>query len=175
MAQVLGRVTGVQLDSPRGADVVHGVRVPRSWLETGETIRVKLPRSLSCARCGGGGCDDCGRAGALSLWPRDEPPAELELHLPRRTAAELDAAPTLVLRIPEAGGRPPVESGHGRGHLLLRVSASTEADANVRRIERAPSAPASATTAAGPVSPRRWLPLLALALLALISFILSRP
>src|SRR5688500_2199650 len=106
LAQVLGRVTGVQLDSPRGADVVHGVRVARSWLEAGDTVELTLPRNLHCAECDGGGCDRCGRAGAVSLWGREEPPAVLEVTLPRRSAPELRGEPVIVLRIPDAGGWP---------------------------------------------------------------------
>lgn len=136
MAQVLGRVAGVHLDSPRGADVVHSIRVAPAWLERGEAVEVTLPRNLCCAHCAGGGCDRCARSGAISLWGRDEPPAVLEVTLPRREPAELERDPGVVLRIPEAGGFADPESGLPRGLLLLKVSASAEPDPSVVRIKR---------------------------------------
>jgi hypothetical protein len=159
--------------------VVHGVRVARSWLEAGDTVELTLPRNLHCAECDGGGCDRCGRAGAISLWGRDEPAAVLEVTLPRRTAAELRGEPVIVLRIPDAGGWPAADSGYPRGHLLLRVIASADPDPSVVKRPRDPSRrvrPLSLT----PESARRLLirgGLLAVALLsiALIAYLSSRP
>jgi hypothetical protein len=136
LAQVLGRVAGVHLDSPRGADVVHSIRVAAAWLERGEAVEVTLPRNLCCAGCAGGGCDRCARSGAVSLWGRDEPPAVLELTLPRRRADELEREPGIVLRIPDAGGFAEPESGLPRGLLLLKVTASPEPDPSVVRVKR---------------------------------------
>jgi hypothetical protein len=159
--------------------VVHGVRVARSWLEAGDTIELTLPRNLHCAECDGGGCDRCGRAGAVSLWGREEPAAVLEVTLPRRTAAELRGEPVIVLRIPDAGGFPAADSGHPRGHLLLRLIASADPDPSVVKRSREPSRrvrPLSLT----PESARRLLlrgAALAVALLsiALIAYLSSRP
>jgi hypothetical protein len=40
-------------------------------------------------------------------------------------------AEPFVIRLPERGGLPPLGSGLPRGHLLLRVEPSAQADANV--------------------------------------------
>jgi hypothetical protein len=146
LAQVLGRVAGVHLDSPRGADVVHSIRVDRAWLERGDAVEVTLPRNLCCAQCAGGGCDRCARSGAVSLWGRDEAPAVLEVTLPRRKAQELEREPAITLRIPDAGGFPEPESGLPRGFLLLKITAGAEPDPSVVRAKRSilsPERPAS--------------------------------
>jgi len=173
LAQVLGRVTGVDLDTPRGADVVHGVRVDPSWLERGDPIAVTLPRNLRCAACDGGGCDRCGRAGAVSLWGRDEPPVVLEVTLPRRSAEDQAREPTVVLRIPDSGGFPEVSSGQPRGMLLLRVTASSEPDPSVVRSGSTPVRPRSSL----PIEPKSQLFLVAalsLAALVLLSYFFSQ-
>ena len=178
LAQVLGRVTGLQLDSPRGTDVVHGIRVAPSWLEAGDTVELTLPRNLHCAECDGGGCDRCGRAGAVSLWGRDEPAAVLEVTLPRRTPAELQNEPVIVLRIPDAGGFPLADSGHPRGLLLLRVTASAEPDASVVRArkEKEPSARAHAAAITRDFArPIALALVVAVALILGIVYLLSRP
>jgi hypothetical protein len=159
--------------------VVHGVRVARSWLEAGDTIELTLPRNLHCAECDGGGCDRCGRAGAVSLWGREEPAAVLEVTLPRRTAAELRGEPVLVLRIPDAGGWPAPDSGHPRGHLLLRLTASADPDPSVVKRARDPSLRARPLSLT-PESARRLLlrgGVVAIVLLsiALIAYLSSRP
>jgi hypothetical protein len=120
--------------------VVHGIRVAPSWLEAGDTVELTLPRNLHCADCDGGGCDRCGRAGAVSLWARDEPALVVEVTLPRRTPEQLKNEPVFVLRIPEAGGFPLSEPSQPRGLLLLRVTASPEPDASVILARREPSA-----------------------------------
>ena len=173
LAQVLGRVTGVDLDTPRGADVVHGIRVDPSWLERGDPIEVTLPRNLRCAECDGGGCDRCGRAGALSLWGRDEPPGVVEVTLPRRSAEQLQREPTVVLRIPERGGLPEPSSGQIRGMLLLRVTASPEPDPSVIRVAAAPS-PRGPSLPAGARSQLLLVAALLFAVLAVVSYLVSR-
>lgn len=173
MAQVLGRVTGVHLDTPRGADVVHTIRVDPSWLERGDPIELTLPRNLRCAECDGGGCDRCGRAGALSLWGRDEPPGVVEVTLPRRSAEDIAREPTVVLRIPERGGLPEPSSGQIRGMLLLRVTASSEPDPSVIRMAPAPSLrrPSLPT---GANSQLLLVAALLLVVLVLVSYLVSR-
>ncbi len=173
LAQVLGRVTGVDLDTPRGADVVHSIRVDPSWFERGEPVEVTLPRNLRCAACDGGGCDRCGRAGAVSLWGREEPPGVVEVTLPRRSAEELLREPTVVLRIPERGGLPEASSGQIRGMLLLRVTACPEPDASVIRLSAVPSRRGPSL----PAQPKSQVLLgaaLLLAALVLISYLVSR-
>ena len=121
--------------------MVHSIRVSPAWLERGEAVEVTLPRNLCCAHCAGGGCDRCARSGAVSLWGRDEPAAVLEVTLPRRNAEELEREPAIVLRIPDVGGFSEPESGHPRGLLLLKVTASAEPDASVVRVKRSILAP----------------------------------
>ncbi len=133
MAEILGRVTG-QLEGPRGPDALHGVRVPKAWLEEGASLEVELPRHLSCAACEGGGCDACERSGALTLRGKAEPPELLELRLPAQPDLA-GAARSLVLRVPVRGGFPKEGSGRPRGCLLLSVGVAAEPDPGVRRLE----------------------------------------
>lgn len=126
---VLGKVT-TNLDEPRGPDVSLSIFVPARWL--GRAVQITLPRNLSCAACGGGGCDQCERAGALSLRDRDQPPATLEVVLPKGSDGEGSSdGQALRIRIPEQGGLPR-EEGQGRGHLLLTVVLGAEASSLVR-------------------------------------------
>ena len=123
MSQPLGKVTK-DLDRPRGPDVEHGIAVERGWF--GRPIVLTLPRTLRCAHCGGGGCDRCGRAGALSLRERDDAPTQVQVTLPELPEEQLE----VCVRIPEQGG-PSNEPGQGRGHLLLRVRAEPRATEEV--------------------------------------------
>jgi hypothetical protein len=125
MAEVLGRVVPGDLERPRGPDANHRVRVPRTWLERGAVVELELPRNLVCAVCDGGGCDACERSGAVTLRGRGEPADLLQVTLPGAHAEPF------VIRLPERGGLPPLGSGLPRGHLLLRVEPSAQADANV--------------------------------------------
>ncbi|MEP7049817.1 MAG: hypothetical protein ABJB12_05665 [Pseudomonadota bacterium] len=140
MSEVLARVTARTLDAPRGPDVLHRIRVPSAWLESGECVEFELPRNLSCAACAGGGCDLCERSGAITLRRRDELPELLQVTLPAR-ALEGEGAPrSVVIRIPEQGGLPPAQGESlPRGLLLLRVEAAEMADPGVTLIP--PAAP----------------------------------
>jgi hypothetical protein len=126
MGEVLGRVVSADLESPRGPDAAHRIRVPRRWLETGALVEIELPRNLTCASCEGGGCDACDRSGALTVRSRGEPIGILVVTLP--TGAPSGA---VVIRIPEYGGLPQEGSDLPRGHLLLRVEPGTKADPSV--------------------------------------------
>ena len=135
MSEVLARVTTRTLDVPRGPDVVHRIRVPRAWLESGEIVEFELPRNLSCAACDGGGCDQCERSGAITLRGRQELPEILHVTLPARQPEPDGATRGVVIRIPEQGGLPPVEDELlPRGLLLLRVEPADVADPGVSRI-----------------------------------------
>ncbi len=131
MGQVLGRITASG-ESPRGPDAKHRVRVKQQWLEEGAAIQFQLPRNLTCAACDGGGCDACGRSGAISLRARGEPAQLLTITLPRCDASRTSGG--VVLRIPEQGGfvqnGPPLP----RGMLLLSVTSAERPDAGVSRI-----------------------------------------
>jgi hypothetical protein len=89
-------------------------------------VELELPRHLLCAACEGGGCDTCGRSGAVTLRERGEPPDMIEVALPHA-----DSQDVFVIRLPGRGGVAPAGSGLPRGHLLLRIEPSDEPDASV--------------------------------------------
>lgn len=107
----LAKVT-CDLSGPRGPDGVLSIRVPEEWRQAGTGLLLRVPKKAVCAICEGGGCDVCGRSGAISLREG----ALLELTLPE---APLDAR--LELRIPWEGA-PALDEVLPRGHLLLRIS-----------------------------------------------------
>ena len=88
-------------------------------------VELELPRNLVCATCDGGGCDSCERSGAVTLRGRGEPADLLRVTLPG------EQSEAFVIRLPERGGLSPLGSGLPRGHLLLRVEPSAQADASV--------------------------------------------
>ena len=135
MSEVLAKVTPRTLNVPRGPDVLHRIRVPAAWLESGELVELELPRNLTCATCDGGGCDACERSGAVTLRGRDELPEILSVTLPMRKPGS--EARAVVIRIPEQGGLAP-EGGEllPRGLLLLRVEPAEVADPGVTRVAR---------------------------------------
>ncbi|HEX4339882.1 MAG TPA: hypothetical protein VH062_28440 [Polyangiaceae bacterium] len=136
--KVLARVVASK-DRPRGPDVQLHVTVPASFIVEGATLEVDVPRNLACAACGGGGCDACDRAGAVSIRGRKDPPESVEVTLPKANADS--AAPRAVLlRIPERGGPPPAESGLPRGNLLLTIRSGDELSTGVSRLP-GPSVP----------------------------------
>lgn len=70
MTQPLGKVADPDAAAQApGAHVAVTIRVPRAWLARGEAIvvEVEAPELARCARCEGGGCDACGRSGAVRL------------------------------------------------------------------------------------------------------------
>ena len=95
--------------------------------------------SSACAACGGGGCDTCGRSGAITLRQRDEPAEMVEVTLPARGGDDLPDSRGITLRIPELGGLPELGSELPRGVLLLTVVPSHEPDANVKLLRGIPS------------------------------------
>lgn len=139
LPEVLARVTSLAAAGPRGPDVVHRVKVRREWLVTGEVIELELPRNLSCAACGGGGCDACGRSGAITLRRRGEPAEVVEITLPSRPLDDAPDSRGITLRIPEQGGLPEVGSDLPRGLLLLTVLPSREPDPRVKLLRGVPS------------------------------------
>ena len=124
MTEVLGRLVASDLESPRGPDALHRLRVPHAFLKRGATVEFELPRHLTCAACDGGGCDPCERSGAVTLRGRGDPTELLELSLPKG-----DRDDPFLIRVPERGGLPPVGSELPRGHLLLRVEPCEESQA----------------------------------------------
>jgi hypothetical protein len=159
LAKVLGKVTTGAFPVQRGPDVVHRVRVPRPWLERGEPIELELPRNLACAACAGGGCDTCGRAGAVTMRGRNEPPEIVQVTLPEWTSQDKEPNSSLTLRIPEQGGLPAEGSKLPRGLLLLTVVPDEQPDSGVRRatasLAPAPEQVAPTTQRAAAVTPPR--------------------
>lgn len=51
-------------DGPRGRLTVD---VLETWLDAGSAFEIVVPTRLACARCEGGGCDACGRSGAIRI------------------------------------------------------------------------------------------------------------
>jgi hypothetical protein len=113
--------------------------VRREWLVTGEVIELELPRNLACATCGGGGCDACGRSGAITLRRREEPAEVVEITLPARPEDDAPDSRGVTLRIPEQGGLPDPGSDLPRGFLLLTVVPSPEPDPRIRLLRGVPS------------------------------------
>lgn len=111
----------------------------REWLAIGEVVELELPRNLACATCGGGGCDRCGRSGAITLRKRDEPAEVVEVTLPARSDDELPDSRGITLRIPEQGGLPEPGSDLPRGVLLLTVIPSPEPDPSIKLLRGVPS------------------------------------
>jgi hypothetical protein len=128
---------------------LHRVKVRHEWLTKGEVIELELPRNLACAGCGGGGCDACGRSGAITLRRRDEPAEGVEITLPARTGDDAPDSRGLTLRIPEQGGLPEPGSDLPRGLLLLTVVPSPEPDRRVRLLRGVPSKGPPATVVEG--------------------------
>jgi hypothetical protein len=139
LPEVLARVTSRAIEGPRGPDVLHRVKIRREWLLVGEVVELELPRNVTCAGCGGGGCDACGRSGAITLRSRSEPAEVVEVTLPRRSPDEVPDSRGITLRIPEQGGLPDPGSDLPRGVLLLTVVPSDAADASVRPLRGVPS------------------------------------
>jgi hypothetical protein len=119
--------------------VLHRVKVRREWLVVGEVVELELPRNLACAACGGGGCDTCGRSGAITLRKRDEPAEVVEVTLPARKSDDLPDSRGVTLRIPEQGGLPEPGSELPRGVLLLTVVPSPEPDPSIKLLRGVPS------------------------------------
>jgi hypothetical protein len=160
--------------------VLHRVKVRREWLSVGEVVELELPRNLACAACGGGGCDACGRSGAITLRKRDEPAEVVEITLPARAADELPEPRGITLRIPEQGGLPAHGSDLPRGVLLLTVVPSAEPDPSIKLLRGVPSKrPAAsvvesdemATALGEPESERRLKPALIILMVAVVLWI----
>jgi hypothetical protein len=161
--------------------VLHRVKVRREWLSVGEVIELELPRNLSCATCGGGGCDACGRSGAITLRQRHEPAEVVEVTLPHKLADEQPDSRGITLRIPEQGGLPEPGSDLPRGVLLLTVVPSAEPDPTVKLLRGVPSKrpPASIVDSdemparrGEPAAKRRLPPALVIVIVAVILWVL---
>lgn len=169
MGQALGRVLRDEdWEGPRGPDGALRVCVPPAWLAESAWIELDLPRMLACAECSGGGCDRCGRSGAVATRGRKELPELVELRLP---ASERGA----TVRLPKRGGLP--EEGDlslPRGMLLLTIVPGELASEGVRRRpdEELPISAPPPALAGRPLSPEILfaIALVLVAALAIFSF-----
>jgi hypothetical protein len=169
VSKVLGKLLNDDPNGPRGPDVVHRIRVPSGWLDQGATIEFEVPRNLTCAQCGGGGCDACQRAGAITLRGREEPGEVVQVTLPQRDADGDGTARDVVLRIPGRGGIPGLDSDLPRGVMMLRISSAEGADDKVWRTE--PSLIPGASERAKRASPEVAKRSLVIAALLILLFI----
>src|SRR5689334_19716248 len=105
--------------------------------------------------CGGGGCDACGRSGAITLRRRHEPAEMVEVTLPSRPIDEQPDSRGITLRIPEQGGLPEPGSDLPRGVLLLTVVPSAEPDPSIKLLRGVPSKRPPASIVDSDEMPRR--------------------
>jgi len=134
MSEPLARLE-LELDGPRGPDVVHEISVPGVWFERGARLSVEVPRRLVCAACEGGGCDRCSRSGAFEV-PSAGP---LEFSLPR------SVEPSGIVRVRFPGwGAVSEDPDVARGQLVLSVRVGEQPS---RGVSMQPEAPVKATRA----------------------------
>lgn len=155
MSEPLARIS-LCVDGPRGPDVLCEIAVPAEWFAQGRRLQIDLPGRLTCASCDGGGCDTCGRSGALEV-PKPETPLELTLPI---SAGEVGR---FRVRIPGLGA----DSGDDavpRGHLMLSVRAGEP-------VSRGVSALASESLASRPVKPTTADPAFVLRILLMVVFV----
>jgi hypothetical protein len=113
------------LDADVGPRARVKITVPAGWADGASLVEVALPRALECARCEGGGCDGCGRSGALR-GPASEAERIVRVQLPRGLGEGV------ALRLAQPFGRSsPI------AQLWLEVRPGVAAASSVRRIPRA--------------------------------------
>ncbi len=118
----LARVT-LPEDEPRGPDAELELDVAAAWLVEGGVLEFVLPTKLSCARCHGGGCDACGRAGAFGVASE-----AIRVELGGGSARDTQ------LRLPRQGV--PGADGVARGDLFLTLRSRDAADARLVFVPR---------------------------------------
>jgi hypothetical protein len=144
----LGRVLDKDaLDGDGGARARAKIEVPVAWAAEAALVEVRLPRALACARCDGGGCDGCGRSGALR-GPAAEDARAVRVRLPKALGDGV------AMRIAEPFGR-----ASSITQLWIEVRPARAPSASVRRI-----------SAAAP-EPRRILPRMVMAMSLLVALI----
>ena len=111
--QQLAQVVDPQaLDAAQGSRVRMTIDVPPQWLRDGAQLEVTVPKRLLCDHCEGGGCDACGRSGAL----RVPVPSEAQ---PLRISLPANAPENVQLRLVD----PFQTRDAGIEQLILRVQA----------------------------------------------------
>ncbi len=120
--QPLGRVLDPDaLDACQGSRAQLRIEVPIDWLTDGASLLVSCPRRLRCARCEGGGCDDCQRSGAYRA-PSDVEDRTIETQLPPSDGSGV------IVRLTD-----PFE-GCDIDQLLLEIHPGPEPTAGVERL-----------------------------------------
>jgi hypothetical protein len=98
------------------------ISVPPSWSDESALVEIRVPRTLACARCDGGGCDGCGRSGALR-GPAKDAARVVRVRLPQ------NLRDGVAMRIADPFGRAaPI------AQLWIEVVPAKEPSATVRRI-----------------------------------------
>jgi hypothetical protein len=137
--RALGRVLDPSaLDACPGPRARLSIEVPASWLAEGAELRVTAPARLVCARCDGGGCDACARAGALRS-PAEAADRVVRARLPSALGGD---PPAIALRIPD-----PFGPEHEIAQLVLEVRSAARPSACVSRVAPAPLVRATAERA----------------------------
>ena len=143
----LGRVLDKgALDGDDGARARAKIEVPAAWAAESALVEVRLPRTLPCARCDGGGCDGCGRSGALR-GPADDGSRAVRVRLPKAIGDGV------AMRIAEPFGR-----ASSIAQLWIEVRPARAPSASVRRVATAPER-------------RRILPRMVLAMSVLVALV----
>ncbi|AKT42582.1 hypothetical protein [Chondromyces crocatus] len=136
-----------QLLDPSALDRAEGARgrlrlvVPAQWDGEPTELEITAPLRITCARCDGGGCDACGRSGALKT-PDDPADRILRVQLP----AQLGGGVVLRLVRP-FGDTWPIEQ------LLLELVPGATPSRDIVRLP--PPAPLAPWTASPPSSHAR--------------------
>lgn len=147
------------LDAAAGARARLRIEVPSRWLDAGAAIELTAPRRLVCARCDGGGCDACGRSGALCA-PEDAAARRVGVVLPQVLASpQAGERRAVLLRLPE-----PFGPEHAIAQLLVEVHAADGPSPGVIRVDRALPPPrpipwpaiAAAVLAAASIAAALW-------------------
>jgi hypothetical protein len=157
---VLGRLIDPDaLATCSGARGKLCIEVPGAWLVGAVELLVTAPARIVCARCDGGGCDGCGRSGALR-GPVEEAARTLSVHLPDGSSGG-----ALLRLVRPFGVVASIEQ------LLIEVRPAGHASAGVARV-----APAAALAGAPrfPLRGAPWVFLILAAIAALIALVAAR-
>jgi len=153
-AKPLARVTSPEeLDRATGPQAKLELVVPEEWLAEGCGLKVTAPKLLCCARCDGGGCDSCGRGGALRA-PETRAQRSVQLRLPG------DHTTAVQLRLVDPFDDSEIEQ------LLVRVRPGPTPTRGVTRIE--PALQLAPPPAGWWIKPALRVALVVLALVALV-------
>ncbi len=110
------------LDNDGGGRARASISVPPRWCDDSALVEVTLPRTLVCARCEGGGCDACGRSGALR-GPKHERARRVRVRLPQ------NLGDGVAMRIADPFGR-----GAPITQLWIEVRPADSPSPTVRRL-----------------------------------------